>query len=497
MSLLSKETISVRKKDLSNQRSLSLGFKKLIFAHKATAGQTVINLSSLTQPSEMASNGFTNPNASDLLAANILFYRDNLNIRSSLRGDLIDYLSYSVSSSSQITLSFSAEENEIFVCTLDNDPATGSQVVDAAPIVATGTLSADLTDINVGVPFETNKFSSQQIGAVILCIDGQVQMRNVGNATASISAEGNYQEVPSTGGLGNVLRLNQSAPVDRSYVVLATQGYAERPTGSMMAVIEAVQGQVNNMAPYVADAVGQTVSTVLGAAPSNVDLQQFGSRVTAAETVINSLPTMQRFTSGSGTYLLPSGVKWIRVRMVGGGGGGGGSGSSGTGGLGGTGGTTTFGTSYLTATGGGGGYRSAAGGAGGTATITIGTAIIAMSGSRGQGSGYQASAAQMCGSNGAASPLGGAGNGGANISGGSAAEANSGSGGGGAGNSLGNADIGSGGGSGGYIEIAIMSPNSSYSYSIGTGGAGGSAGSSGYAGGAGGSGVIIVEEYYK
>jgi hypothetical protein len=495
MSLLAKENLSIRKRDLSNQRSLSLGFKKLVFAHKATAGQTTINLNSLTQPSEMASNGFANPNASDITAANILFYRNNLTIRSSLRGNLIDYLSYSVDSSSSVTLNFSAEENEIFVFTLDNDPATGSLVVDATPIIATGTLVAGLTDINVGVPFETNKFPSKQIGAVVLSIDGQIQMRNVNNATASLSADGNYEEVVATGGLGNVLRMNSSSPVDRTYVVFGTQGYAERPTGSMMAVIESVQGKVNNMASYVADAVGETVTTVLGAAPSNVDLQQFGDRVTTLEN--KSTPTFQKFISGSGTYALPAGVKWIKVRMVGGGGGGGGGGVSGTGGLGGTGGTTTFGTSFLSAAGGTGGYRSTSGGTGGSNTIIGINALLDVAGANGQGSGYTGTnTVQPMGGMGGSSPFGGAGGGGPNSAGGTAAKANTGSGGGGSGTLITNGDCGSGGGAGGYIEVNIINPSSSYSYSVGTGGAGGSAGTSGYAGGAGGSGVVIVEEYY-
>lgn len=45
------------------------------------------------------------------------------------------------------------------------------------------------------------------------------------------------------------------------------------------------------------------------------------------ENMVNlAVPTVQKFTSGSGTYTTPSGVKWIRVRMVGGVGGPGGSG---------------------------------------------------------------------------------------------------------------------------------------------------------------------------
>jgi hypothetical protein len=70
-------------------------------------------------------------------------------------------------------------------------------------------------------------------------------------------------------------------------------------------------------------------------------------------------PTVQKFTSGSGTYTKPANVLFLRVRLVGGGGGGGGSAASGNndGGTGTTGGNTTFGTTLLVANGGLGGAK--------------------------------------------------------------------------------------------------------------------------------------------
>jgi hypothetical protein len=59
-------------------------------------------------------------------------------------------------------------------------------------------------------------------------------------------------------------------------------------------------------------------------------------------------PSIQKFTSGSGTYTTPTGVLYLRVRMAGGGGGGSGSGSASYG-TGGNGGNSTFGSSFLTA----------------------------------------------------------------------------------------------------------------------------------------------------
>ena len=204
--------------------------------------------------------------------------------------------------------------------------------------------------------------------------------------------------------------------------------------------------------------------------------------------------TQTILTSGSGTYYPPSGVAWLRIRMVGGGGGGigtSGDASNGT--------NTTFGTSLLTA---GFGYGSLASnrntpGAGGTASIGTGATGIALPGGGGGIGPYSAYAG---GGTGGSSPFGGAGTGGfpdAAAHAGFAAATNSGSGGGG-GNygTSGAASAGAGGGAGGYVEAYISSPAASYAYTVGAAGAGGAGSSPGGAGGAGGSGIIIVEENY-
>ena len=59
------------------------------------------------------------------------------------------------------------------------------------------------------------------------------------------------------------------------------------------------------------------------------------SQVVTLTNAIGGGPTVQVFTSGSGTYTSPAGVKDIRVTLVGGGGGGGGINGSGAAGGGG------------------------------------------------------------------------------------------------------------------------------------------------------------------
>jgi hypothetical protein len=235
--------------------------------------------------------------------------------------------------------------------------------------------------------------------------------------------------------------------------------------------------------------------------PTNISIYRFPlstDQAFRADQVI--APTVQKFTSGSGTYTKPNNATYIRVRMVGGGAGGNGSGNATTYGVGGAGGNTTFGSSLLVANGAGVNSLQNAG-TPGTASLGTGPVGTALSGAYGQGSGFSvATSAGIPGGMGAATPFGGGGGGGyANASGGNSGPANTGAGGGGAGFvfvSAATGFSGVGGSAGGYVDAIISTPSNTYSYSVGTGGSGGTAGTNGAAGGAGGAGYIEVTEYY-
>lgn len=208
-------------------------------------------------------------------------------------------------------------------------------------------------------------------------------------------------------------------------------------------------------------------------------------------------PTFQKLTASSGTYTTPASVRYLKIRMVGGGGGGAGSGTAGganqT-----AGGQSTFG---VLATANGGGVGTWGGGlpaAGGTASISAPAFGTTITGGQGGGSNYQNTQAYGLGGSGGSSPFGGAGAaGGYTGGGGGSAQAFTGSGGGGGGTgTTGNSYTGSGGSAGGYAEFWVPSPSASYSYTVGAAGTAGGAGANGTAGGSGGSGVILVEEFY-
>ena len=206
--------------------------------------------------------------------------------------------------------------------------------------------------------------------------------------------------------------------------------------------------------------------------------------------------TVTTFTSGSGTYTVPTGVQYLVVTMCGGGGGGGGV-RVGKG-AGGNGGTTSFGS--WTAIGGNGAIATngpnnpstgATGGTGGTSGS--GTQIYRVSGAQG-GSGIGITSIGMT----SQGPGGGS-----ILSGGNAwfqgtADVNGlpgmGQGGGGAGAAGSDNSAAGGGGGGEQVQFLITSPTTSYSYAVG---AGGTAGAGSATGGVGGSGVIIIFEYYS
>ncbi len=216
--------------------------------------------------------------------------------------------------------------------------------------------------------------------------------------------------------------------------------------------------------------------------------------VTDAKTAFTK-PTIQTFTSGSGTYTTPTGVKWIRVRMAGGGGGPGAP-DSGTS-AGGAGGSTTFGTSLLTAPGGSGspGGPGGLGGDGATAPTINSPAIgKGWAGEPGQNGAYLADT--NGGDGGSTALFGGRGRGGYRGLNGGAAVANTGCGGGGGGGFSALASSGGGGG-GATIDAIIPSPGASYSYAVGAAGTPGSVGGSGIYAGTSAAGIIIVEEHYQ
>jgi hypothetical protein len=203
--------------------------------------------------------------------------------------------------------------------------------------------------------------------------------------------------------------------------------------------------------------------------------------------VATAVPTVQRFLSGTAaTYTTAANVRWIRIRMVGGGAGGGEAGNTA---LSGAGVASTFSGGTLSAGGGGNAANNTAGGAGGTPSNGN---VLSIPGGSGGGSN---GATNGTGGNGGNSCLGGGGGGAAGGTLNGLAGATNTGGGGGGGSQSGTSAAG--GGAGACIEHIINAPAATYTYTVGTGGVGASGGGAGGGdGGNGAAGIIIVEEHY-
>jgi hypothetical protein len=286
MSNTGKTSSYIRKTNVKESLITNTGFKKTRFLHEATLNQTTINLTSLTAPS-VAVN-YAAPNPSELSQTNLLQWSSNFTLTSSLRGVLIQNISYVITGAQTIKLLFEAAENEIFEGVIDHSAKNGLTLVDATPIIATGTLAANQTDFNVGTPFKVGEYSSMRHGQVVVYLDGQLMYRNTGNSAPGAGVEGDYYEVHAGGGLGTLIRFNTPDLInDRLVSVLSVAALVERPNGSLMAVMESLQGQVDALVPTVAALAGEPESNYQGA-PNNVDLKAFGDRVLTAEQTNNT-----------------------------------------------------------------------------------------------------------------------------------------------------------------------------------------------------------------
>jgi hypothetical protein len=284
MSITGTNSLSIRKMDIANSKKGAIGFQQLVAAHQATVGATGFNINSLTAPPDMVAAGFVQPSLSQIAAAKMLFNRKNLKLISSAKGELVDFLSYFVTTNNQIVFNgWTAEDGEIFTIIINNAPISGAQVVDAVALNATGTLLTGTTDFNVGTPYEVGKYINTQMGAVLVFLDGVLQFRNTGNATATPSADGNYQEVNPGGGLGVIIRFNVAPTVDVPVSVISNGLLVNQPTDTQNAVIQNLAGSLDSVIATVAVLAG-VPTTNYKSSPSNVDLKQFGDKVVTLET---------------------------------------------------------------------------------------------------------------------------------------------------------------------------------------------------------------------
>ena len=312
--IIGKKNSTLKKESVKESKLLETGVRNLKFWHEASEGDKSIPFGSLVTPESILAGGLSNPTSTAILAANLGFFKENVEVRSSLNGDLMIGLTYVVSNSQiKFVNGYEAVEGEVFEVKAENNVVIGNTIVDARPLTATGILAIGNTDFNVGESFKTNANPNTQLGDVLVFMDGILQFRNVANATAAPLADGNYQEIHAANGSGVIIRFNDSFAVDRNIIVTSRNLIAERPNLSMLQAIEGFGGQLDKVIETTASLAG-VPETDFQAAPNQVDLKAFGDKVVLNEQNIKT--KQDKFEILTQTNILTTSVSTTTADIV-------------------------------------------------------------------------------------------------------------------------------------------------------------------------------------
>lgn len=296
---------SIRKSQQGNDLLPSVGFLNTVAKHKATAGQTVINLGSLTTPPEASALGFIQPSGGTLAALDLQRYKNNVKVMSTTKGLMDNPIDYRITGTSQITLADGASDGEIFTIMVESQPRSGINIVAAQPKVASYLLPAGETDIPAGT-YTVNKNPGEDVGEFIVIVDRQVQYRNTGNG----SSGGDYRE------LAGLVRMNDIDPInDRKVVLVWVGALVDNPQDTQLALIQTLQGQIDAMVPTLAALAGVSEST-FQTSPNDPDLLAFSTTVIALAARVTALESANSISSYTPTSGWETGVPGGSLKSI-------------------------------------------------------------------------------------------------------------------------------------------------------------------------------------
>ena len=287
MSAIGKELTTLEKKSGINSNRSVQGTKKLVFWHQASGGEKTIDFNSLNPPAYLATVGISNPSLSEIISSKLGNFKESVQLISYSKGTPLALGDAFDVQNNKIVLfdGYAAEPNEIFEIRLETISVSSNLIVDGRKMVATGTIPANTTDFNTGEGFNYNENPSQQIGSVLVVVDGIQQFRCIGN---NLIGEGNYIEVPNSGNWSSLIRMKEVVSYDRSIAVYSMGTLIERPNISLMQRFETIGGQLDTIIPVIADLTSRPESD-FRSAPNEIDLRQFGTLVLQMKNAFNEL----------------------------------------------------------------------------------------------------------------------------------------------------------------------------------------------------------------
>lgn len=290
MSSIAKTNISLSKKDLTKSRIPPVASRNVVFYHKATSGQLIINLLSLTMPSSEMPTA-TQATAAEISGAQLTINKKNLDLVSSSKGKLIQNLDYIVIDSSTISLigpyeGVGAEVDEIFVGTINSAPISDLVVASARTVTKSYTLAVNNAVLNLGQEFQVNAFPSENIGIIKVFVNGILAYRNTGNS--STNRDKDYYELDSGNGFGTMVVFNVP-PVSVAHDIVVDFGVQAITDNNAIGAIENLAGSIKKIADDLAVVAGTTASDYYNASPSEVERRAFGDKVFEIENTVQSI----------------------------------------------------------------------------------------------------------------------------------------------------------------------------------------------------------------
>lgn len=300
-SIIGTEDISLAKEDVLESKQFASTARKIIFAHKATGGESGINLLSLVAPPELSASGFVQPTTSEIAASRVLFNKKNFRLISSINGELWMHDHYVITSEGFISFlnGITALPDEIFRGEIIDVPQTAIVTADARSVTRTYSLAVGQPALNLGVLYKVgeNLTSGSQVGAIKVWRNGILQMRNVGNTAASPTADGNYQEYdPINLGTSNQIQFNIAPAIQSDEIIVEFGLHVFSGDVEIYGSIEQLYGILFKLAQDAASAFGNPLATYLSASPSQIDRRIFGDHVF---DLLERVGTLESAPSGS------------------------------------------------------------------------------------------------------------------------------------------------------------------------------------------------------
>lgn len=290
MGITAREDIAIGQTHRQDSKSLAFGSRTIHFAHKFVGGETSLDLLNLTTPVELSANGFVNASPTEIAAAHLSSFKRNVRLALS-RGPsglpLMPFGHYVISGNQlnfvgSLVSSGGALPGEILFGEIVTVPQNSIVIGDMEFLHGTFELLPGQSLVNIGYPYKVGKNETNgQVGDLKLKRNGVAIYRNVGNAAASPSANGNFHEDDSGNGYGTTATMNVPAGVQSDIIEWEIGFKVSSGEQGLYAALESLEGSIIKLAEDAAyNFYGDTdKSRYIAASPAAVERRSFGDIV--------------------------------------------------------------------------------------------------------------------------------------------------------------------------------------------------------------------------